>query len=79
MTAARQRDLKRRLTSLADEYGATVKLSMTGGGHIRARFAVGARKADVYLSSTPSDRYAGRRNAALVQRMLRAVAGAPRS
>jgi hypothetical protein len=69
---ARARDLKR-LSTLADEHGETVKLSDTGAGHIRARFAVGASEADVILPATPSD---WRNNAALVRRVLRTTRGA---
>jgi hypothetical protein len=71
---ARERDLKRTLKTLAAEHGASVKISTTGGGHIRARFAVGAKKADVYMAATPTDWRAGRHSAAMVRRALRAAA-----
>jgi hypothetical protein len=73
MSDRRQRDLKRTLTTLADQYGASVKLSTTGSCHIRATFAVGARKANVVLAATPSDWRNGRNNIALARRALRAA------
>lgn len=65
------RDLKRTLAMLAAEHAASVKINMTNGGHIRARFTVGAKSVDVILGSTASDWRNERNNAALVRRVLR--------
>jgi hypothetical protein len=71
---ARLRDLKRSLATVADEHGASVKMSITGGGHIRATFAVdGVRKADIIMASTPSNWRNGRNNEATVRRVLQGM------
>jgi hypothetical protein len=73
MCDRRQRDMKRVLTSLAAEHGASVKLGTTNGGHVRATFVVGAKRADIIVAATPSDWRASRNNRALVRRVLRAA------
>jgi hypothetical protein len=60
MSDRRHRDLKRTFAALADRYGASVALSPTKGGHLRASFAVGDRTAHVVVAATPGDWRNGR-------------------
>jgi hypothetical protein len=56
MCDRRLRDLKRMLTALADEFGCGVKIAITNGGHVRAKFSAGNRTISVFSALTPSDR-----------------------
>jgi hypothetical protein len=71
MSDRRYRDLKRTLATLADQYGASVAITPTWGGHFRATFAVGDRKAHAILAATPSDWRNARNDRTLVRRVLR--------
>jgi hypothetical protein len=55
MCDRRLRDTKKLLTELADEFGCTVKIATTNGGHIRATFSAGNRSIKVFTPWSPSD------------------------
>jgi hypothetical protein len=55
MCDRRIRDVKKLLSALADEFGCTVKIAQTRGGHVRATFSTGTRSASIFAPWSPSD------------------------
>jgi hypothetical protein len=76
MCDRRIRDIKKLLTSLADEFGCTVKIAQTHGGHLRATFNAGAKSVNVFSALTPSDWRNHRNVRADARRALRELQGA---
>jgi hypothetical protein len=53
--------------------GAQVRVSVTGGGHVRIDWCIGIHSRFVFLAHSPSDRRAGLNDRAFVRRQFRGV------